>query len=67
MLAQYVLSVFVCPSVRSRYRTEPHGGGSSWLLAQSLPSTCPTLCDKEIRVSLKITALLSGTSSRTLV
>jgi len=40
---------------------------SSWVLARarSVPSTCPTLCYKEIWLSSKIRVLASGTLSQT--
>jgi len=45
-----VFAVVVCPSVRSSQNgiVSKRLGGSSWYLAQSLPSVYPTLCCKEI-------------------
>jgi len=50
MIARYLLSSCVRPSVRSSQNgiVSKRLGGSSWYLAQSLPSVYPTLCCKEI-------------------
>jgi len=48
------VSVCVCLSVTSRGVLSKWLDGSSWFLARELPSTCHTLCFKEIQVSGKI-------------
>jgi len=59
-------AVVVCPSVclsvcHKLLLCQNHG--SSSFLTRRLPSTCPTLCNKEICVSSKIRVLPSGTVS----
>ena len=71
MLARYMLSSHVRLSVRSSVRPSQAGtvskrlDESSWFFSRRLPSTFPTLCCKEIRVSPKIRALPSGILSET--
>jgi len=60
------LSVLLSVSVASLYCIETIGRIERDFLAWRLPSTCPTLCCMEIRVSPKIKILPSGTLSETL-
>ena len=66
-----VFAVIVCLSVRPSVSPSQAGivskrlDESNWVLARSLPSTYPTLCDKEIWVSSKIMSLPSETLSQT--
>jgi len=70
MLARYMLSSCVCPSVcpsvycLSWYCIETTGRSELVFLAW-LPSTYPTLCSKRIWVSPKISILHSGNLSKT--
>jgi len=59
------LSVCLSVSVKSRSSTET-AERIELILAWELPSTYPTQCYKEIRVSPKIRVLPSGTTSQTL-
>ena len=74
MLAQVgLLAMALCPSVCLSVSVRLSQIGvlskwlyeSSWFLAWELPSTHPTLYEKEILVSPKIRILPSGTLSRT--
>jgi len=66
-----VFAVIVCLSVRPSVSPSQAGivskrlDESNWVLARRLPSTYPTLCDKEIWVSSKIISLPSETLSQT--
>ena len=51
MLVRYMLWPGVCLCVTSRWFTK-HINGLSWYLAWMLPLTYPTLCYKEVRVTL---------------
>jgi len=65
MLARYVLSSCVCPSVCPSQAciviVSKRLDDSSWHVTWQLSSTYPTLCCKEIRVPPKIRILPSGT------